>query len=131
FNTLNSISSLITLCPYQAEAALGDLSGLLRARLRDREPAAVTLDEEMGVIEAYLRIEKLRFDTRLDVECQISDQARQCCLPSLALQPLVENAVGHGIARLPEGGTVRVRGWVEKKMLIVEVCNSAADEKKC
>ncbi|HET7315401.1 sensor histidine kinase [Salinisphaera sp.] len=126
FNTLNSVAALIAVRPADAETALEDLSTLLRARLNTDSPTAIRLAEEMRLVEAYVRIEKLRLGDRLVMEVDLSDGARECRLPSLCLQPLVENAIGHGVARLPDGGTVRVRAWAADRALFAEVRNPVA-----
>lgn len=126
FNTLNSVAALIEHRPAEAETALEDLATLLRARLNADSPAAIRLADEMRLIEAYVRIEKLRLGDRLAMEVDLSPPARDGRLPSLCLQPLVENAIGHGVARLPDGGTVRVRAWMEADMLFAEVRNPVA-----
>ncbi|WP_423823006.1 histidine kinase [Salinisphaera sp. SPP-AMP-43] len=126
FNTLNSVAALVELRPQAAETALEDLSALLRARLNTDAPVEITLAEEMTLVEAYVRIEKLRLGDRLRMEVDLSEAARECRLPSLCLQPLVENAIGHGVARLATGGTVRVRAWVQSRRLHAEVCNPVA-----
>jgi two-component system sensor histidine kinase AlgZ len=107
FNTLNSIASLIGARPAAAERAVEDLADLLRASLREDEQET-TVAEELALCERYLAIETLRLGDRLAVEWAVDDAARAVRLPSMLLQPLLENAVNHGIARLPEGGCIRV-----------------------
>lgn len=126
FNTLNSVAALIAVRPADAEIALEDLSTLLRARLNTDSPTAIRLVDEMRLVEAYVRIEKLRLGERLAMEVDLGPASRECRLPSLCLQPLVENAIGHGVARLPDGGTVRVRTWTEDDTLFAEVRNPVA-----
>ncbi|MGN8159380.1 sensor histidine kinase [Salinisphaera sp. RV14] len=126
FNTLNSVAALIASRPAEAEIALEDLATLLRARLNAESPAAIRLADEMRLIDAYVRIEKLRLGDRLAMDVDLSPAAREARLPSLCLQPLVENAIGHGVARLADGGTVRVRAWVEAGALCAEVRNPVA-----
>jgi len=126
FNTLNSVAALIAIRPAQAEHALEDLAALLRARLSSDVPATTTLDEEMLLIQAYVRIEQLRLGERLNMEIRIEDGARGCRLPTLSLQPLVENAIGHGVARLSEGGTVALTADVVDGRLVITVTNPLA-----
>ncbi|KEZ78106.1 sensor histidine kinase [Salinisphaera hydrothermalis] len=126
FNTLNSVAALIEHRPAEAETALEDLATLLRARLKAETPTAIRLVDEMRLVEAYVRIEQLRLGDRLAMEVDLSPAAREGRLPSLCLQPLVENAIGHGVARLPDGGTVRVRAWIADGMLFAEVRNPVA-----
>jgi two-component system sensor histidine kinase AlgZ len=107
FNTLNSIASLISLRPADAETAVEDLAELLRASLRE-DDGEVTVAEELRLCERYLAIEALRLGDRLTVSWQVAPEVRAARLPSLLLQPLIENAINHGIAALPEGGCIRV-----------------------
>lgn len=107
FNTLNSIASLIMSRPEDAERAVEDLAELLRGSLQDNK-RATTVADELRVCELYLGIEQLRLGERLRVDWQIDAMAREQAMPSLILQPLVENAVYHGVAQLAAGGTIRV-----------------------
>ena len=107
FNTLNSIASLITSRPESAEQAVEDLSELFRASLKENR-GETTVADEIRLCELYLGIEQLRLGDRLKVEWVVDSQAPAQPMPSLILQPLVENAVYHGIARLAEGGTIRI-----------------------
>jgi two-component system sensor histidine kinase AlgZ len=107
FNTMNSIASLIASRPDAAERAVEDLSELFRASLEENT-RVVTVDDELHLCELYLGIETLRLGERLQVEWQVDPAVRKQSMPSLMLQPLVENAVYHGISHLPEGGAVVV-----------------------
>ena len=107
FNTLNSIASLIVSRPEVAEQAVEDLSELFRASLQETH-RATTVADELRLCELYLGIEKLRLWQRLRIDWQVADATREQAMPSLLLQPLVENAVYHGISRLPQGGTITV-----------------------
>ncbi len=107
FNTLNSIASLIVSRPESAEQAVEDLAELFRASLKENR-GATTVADELRLCELYLGIEQLRLGDRLRVEWQVDATLLDAPMPSLVLQPLVENAVYHGIARLPEGGVITV-----------------------
>ncbi len=107
FNTLNSIASLIMSRPQVAERAVEDLSELFRVSLQDHQ-RSTTVADELRLCELYLEIEQLRLGDRLQVEWRVASCARELPMPSLILQPLVENAVYHGISQLPAGGTIRV-----------------------
>ena len=107
FNTLNSIASLIVSRPRVAERAVEDLSELFRVSLQDHR-RSTTVADELRLCELYLEIEKLRLGDRLQVEWQFEGHALDLPMPSLILQPLVENAVYHGISQLPAGGVIRV-----------------------
>ncbi|HSX61433.1 MAG TPA: sensor histidine kinase [Tahibacter sp.] len=122
FNSMNVIASLIRARPVQAEAAVEDLSDLFRAAL-GREDARGTLGEELDLARGYLRIEQLRLGDRLAVDWRVDALPRDLELPSLLLQPLVENAVYHGIQPLPEGGTVEVAGSVDAAQVEIVVRN--------
>jgi two-component system, LytTR family, sensor histidine kinase AlgZ len=107
FNTLNSIASLIVSRPEEAERAVEDLSELFRNSLQESRQAT-TVADELHLCELYLGIEQLRLGDRLQVQWQVDAGLDTAPMPSLLLQPLVENAVYHGISQLQGGGTVRV-----------------------
>ena len=102
---MNSIASLIASQPEAAERAVEDLSELFRASLQESSRPSPVADE-LRLCELYLGIEQLRLGERLVVEWHVDAELRSEAMPGLILQPLVENAVYHGIAQLPEGGTV-------------------------
>jgi len=108
FNTLNSIAALIREDPTAAEAMVTQLSELLRASLRNDASREVRLDEELRLVEQYLAIQSVRFQDRLDVTIDADEDVRRGYVPHLILQPLVENAVRHGIGPREAGGCV----WV-------------------
>jgi two-component system sensor histidine kinase AlgZ len=109
FNSMNTIAALVRSDPVTAERAVEDLADLFRAALGAGETDS-TLAEELELCERYLSIESLRLGPRLRVRWELAEPLpRTLKLPRLVLQPLVENAVVHGIARLPEGGEVLVR----------------------
>jgi len=114
FNALNTIGYLMRAAPSRAQDTLLRLTELLRAVLRRSEGALVTLAQEIEIVEAYLGIEKARFEDRLTIEIDVPPGLRCLTVPPLILQPLVENAVKHGIAPLREGGCVRVSARLEK-----------------
>ncbi|MBM69590.1 MAG: hypothetical protein CME43_08950 [Haliea sp.] len=107
FNTLNSIASLIASHPERAETAVEDLAELFRASLRQAGPGD-TVAEEVHRCELYLGIERLRLGDRLQVEWEVAEALADLPMPSLILQPLVENAVYHGVSLLPAGGVIRI-----------------------
>lgn len=121
FNTLNTISSLLEDDPRQAETLVQTLADLFRYTFRAAESAPVRLAEELDFVKRYLSIEQARFGERLSASWEIAPETRDLPVPGLILQPLVENAVGHGLAPLPKGGTVRVAARVENGFLVVEV----------
>jgi len=108
FNTLNVIAALVREDPRLAERTIGDLSDLLRASFAAEPSTEVRLDDELAFAAKYLELERVRFQDRLRVNIDASDEARRALVPHLLLQPLVENAVRHGIAPLEEGGSIAV-----------------------
>jgi signal transduction histidine kinase len=108
FNALTSIGYLIAAAPDKALDTLVRLTELLRRVLRAPVDEFVALEEEIGLAEAYLEIEKARFEDRLEVRVEVPESARLLAVPPLLLQPLVENAIKHGIAPSRRGGTVRI-----------------------
>jgi two-component system sensor histidine kinase AlgZ len=107
FNTMNSIASLIATRPDSAEQAVEDLSELFRASLRENNEQT-TVADELRLCKLYLSIEELRLGDRMVVDWQVDESLHSQPMPSLLLQPLIENAVYHGIAQLPGGGTISV-----------------------
>jgi LytS/YehU family sensor histidine kinase len=110
FNSLNSISALTSVDPAKAREMCILLAEFLRMTLGLGEKASVPLSEELSLLHRYLAIEKVRFGARLQMEEDIQEGTMSVQLPPLLLQPLVENAVTHGIANLPNGGRVRLSG---------------------
>jgi len=108
FNTLNSISVLMPEDPAAANKMLLRLSELLRVALRSEATQIVTLEQELDFLRDYLAIEQTRFQDRLCVDFQIDDAALDASVPNLILQPLVENAIKHGIAPRSSGGRIDI-----------------------
>ena len=108
FNALNTLGHLMQTAPDRALATLYQLTGLLRAVLRRTNGQFVALREELDIVESYLAIERERFEERLQVSIDVPAELRRARIPPLLLQPLVENAVKHGIAPLRGGGRVTV-----------------------
>jgi two-component system sensor histidine kinase AlgZ len=108
YNGLNSISALTSIDPARARAMCVSLADFLRLTLGMGEKSVIPLREELGLLEKYCAIEKVRFGERLTVKKEIQEETRECLLPPLLLQPLFENAVVHGIAQMAEGGWIRL-----------------------
>jgi two-component system, LytTR family, sensor histidine kinase AlgZ len=123
FNSLNSISALVSSDPLRAREMCVLLAEFFRQTLALGEKPGVTLAEELAVARTYLAIEGLRLGTRLVVEESIDEAARACRVPPLLLQPLVENAIRHGIATRPEGGVLRIEARAEGSRLRLRVEN--------
>jgi two-component system, LytTR family, sensor histidine kinase AlgZ len=109
FNSLNSVSALTTSAPARAREMCVLLSEFLRASLAVGEKGLIPLSEELSLVRQFLAIEKVRFGRRLDVVEEVDEEAASTLVPPLLLQPLVENAVKHGIGTLLDGGTVTLR----------------------
>lgn len=120
FNTLTSISSLIRTQPETARMLITKLSGLLRRLLRSTDHF-VTLREELDAIDEYLDIEVIRFGPQLRVEKQISPATLDVVVPSLILQPLVENSIKHGLSPKVGGGRITIRSVLRDGHAVIEV----------
>ncbi len=127
FNTMNSIASLISSRPADAEQAVEDLSELFRASLQENY-RDTTVDDELHLCELYLGIEQLRLGDRLQVAWECEHSLRELPMPGLMLQPLVENAVYHGIAQLPQGGVISIQVSRSAEQLTVTVANPAPQD---
>lgn len=113
FNSLNTIAGLVRRDPELAETTVEDLAELFRSTLADPDRDA-TLAEEIELCRRYLAIERLRLGTRLAVRWEIDSLPLQARLPSLLLQPLVENAIVHGISKIEDGGEIRICGEIDR-----------------
>jgi two-component system, LytTR family, sensor histidine kinase AlgZ len=128
FNSMNIIASLISVDPELAEEVVEDLSVLFRASLNDTSNHPVPLREELSLCEKYVHIESLRLDERLEVDWRINVDTSLVHIPMLTLQPLLENAIYHGIQPLPKGGVVVVDITSEEDMLNLTITNPVAHE---
>jgi two-component system, LytTR family, sensor histidine kinase AlgZ len=126
FNTLNTALSLVRHDPVRAEGVLEDLAELFRVALTETGEA-VTLDEEVELARRYLAIEQIRFGERLRIHWELDPAAGSARVPPLMLQPLVENAVRHGVEPAPDGGTVRIRTQVQRGRAVVSIANTVLD----
>lgn len=124
FNTLNSAIALVRAEPLKAESVLEDLSELFRSALAD--PAeSVTLDQEITLARRYLAIEEIRFGERLKVEWSLDPLASEARLPPLLLQPLVENAIRHGVEPSATGAQVKISTVRRAGTVVIKVTNSS------
>lgn len=121
FNALNGIATLVRRDPRMAEEMLGSLSELLRASLSGSGRQEISLREELDFLERYLELQLMRFGDRLTVERDVAPEALDCLVPSLVLQPLVENAIRHGIEPSAVPGWVRIAARCAGADLILEV----------
>ena len=122
FNTLNTAVSLVRTDPVRAEGVLEDLAELFRVALADSGSGSVTLASELELARRYLAIEQLRFGERLRLEWQLDPAVDAARLPPLVLQPLLENAVRHGVEPAEAGGLVRVRTrtWLGRAEITID-----------
>ncbi|PID43698.1 MAG: histidine kinase [Proteobacteria bacterium] len=127
FNSLNSIASLIAVDPARAEDAILDLSEIFRATLKT-DRLQIPLSEELDLCARYLNIEQLRLGDRLRIEWFIDKRVQNMEIPPLMLQPLVENAVYHGIQPRKEGGTIRVRTEKKADFVYIMISNPSDPE---
>jgi two-component system sensor histidine kinase AlgZ len=130
FNTLNSIAALIREDPARAESMTLRLSSLFRYTLTAPKRGLVTLDEELAIVEGYLAIEQERLGERLTWTIDVDPAIRRWGLPALTLQPLVENAIKHGIAPVVGDGSVRVRGWSEGGAVHIAVTDTGPGQSR-
>lgn len=123
YNSLNSIASLVSIDPVAAEQAVMDLSGLFRKAFTRRHENMTTLAKELDWVNQYLAIEKLRMVDRLQTDIQVDETLLEHKILMLTIQPLIENAVIHGISHLPKGGCISVKIERRKSILWVQVAN--------
>jgi len=122
FNTLNAITSLVAQGRNkEAMTTLSHLNAILRATLQRRVPEKVRFAEELHIIQSYLAIQKTRFADRLEVQIDITPDAMDALVPSFLLQPIVENAIEHGISPKPEGGLIVTHAHRVGEMLAIRV----------
>lgn len=123
FNTLHSISTLISEDPAVAQAMVLQLSDLLRATLSKIETPEVPLQQELELLNCYLSIEQTRFKDRLNIRQEIDPATLPCAVPTMILQPLVENAVRHGIGKHKQADEISILGRRENGCVLLEVRN--------
>lgn len=121
FNTLNAISELVHEDPARADRMIASLSELLRETLEAGSTDQVALSRELELLDRYLDIQRERFGDRLDVQMHIDGASRLVLVPSLILQPLVENSIRHGLAKRVTAGRILVRAGRQGDQLVLEV----------
>jgi sensor histidine kinase YesM len=124
FNTLNSISALLRKNVDTADAMIARLGDFLRLTLRSSGTPEVTVDQEVEFLKCYLDIERIRFQDRLTVEINIAPEVTQAKVPNLILQPVVENAIRHGIATHNEAGRIEINAHANNSWLEVSVSDN-------
>jgi signal transduction histidine kinase len=124
FNALNGAMALIATDARGAERMLAAISDFLRMVLHSSSEPEVTVDRELSLLQHYLDIQRVRFRDRLIVEFEVDDSLRSALVPSLLLQPLVENSIRHGITHRASGGTIRVQITSVGNMLEIDVVDN-------
>lgn len=124
FNSMNSIRALIEENPELAKESITKLSNILRSTLVMGRKQLVSINEELEIIHDYLKLESIRYEERLKVSMKVDDSVLNFLVPPLMIQTLVENAIKHGISRLPEGGLVEIFITTENNQLIIRISNS-------
>jgi two-component sensor histidine kinase len=124
FNTLNAVSSLVERDPRGVRRMIARLSELLRYTLNGGSENEVLLGQEIAFLERYLEIMQIRFQDRLEVDVQLGDDAGNALVPSLILQPLVENAVKHGVEKISGTGKIRIQARREDDRLVLSVSDN-------
>ena len=127
FNSMNTIASLIPAEPQQAENAVENLADLFRASLSDARDL-IPLSEELELCHRYLDIEALRLGERLQQKWDIDSLPRDALLPPLLIQPLLENAIYHGIEPLTDGGAIEIDGQLQNKKIVLTIRNPLDQE---
>ena len=121
FNSLNAIVTLLRRDPRLAESTLMALSDLLRLTLSQSDKQEVTLREELQFVQSYVEIQQIRFGDKLHFEQNIQAAMLDCLVPSLLLQPLIENAIRHGIEPSDDAGSLRLTAQQENARLVITV----------
>ena len=124
FNTLNAIATLVHTSPHTADEMISDLSELFRASLESSDDQEITLERELDLLGRYLAIEQRRFGEYLRVEQDIDPEILQALVPTLILQPIVENAIRHGIEPLAEAGRITIQARREGEQITLSVSDN-------
>jgi LytS/YehU family sensor histidine kinase len=129
-NTLNAINSLVEVEEAEkAQRMIVQLSKFLRYSLDNNPDTKIALEKEVSALKLYLEIEKTRFADRLTLDFQIDEHAKSAGVPSLLLQPLIENSMKHAIAQSESGGTISLKAYVEENKLVLELCDTGSGAK--
>ena len=124
FNCLNSLRALILEDPQRAQSMVTELAAMLRYSLQSGKTEAVSLETELEAVSAYLKLEAIRLEERLQVKINVDPESLETPIPPMLLQTLVENGVKHGVSRLPNGGEIRVASSMRDGALQIRVENS-------
>jgi len=129
FNSMNTIAALIRAQPDNAEMAVEDLSDLFRASLND-SAQFVSISEEVATAKRYVHIEQLRLGDRLTVQWKLDEIPEDALLPVLTLQPLLENAIYHGVEKIPQGGEIQVLSSRKDNWLEISIMNPCVPQEQ-
>lgn len=124
FNCMNSIRALVDENPDKAKTAVTQLSNILRNSLLMDKSREIAIRDEMGLVKDFLELEKIRYEERLNYEFKIEDEVLNCRVPPFIIQSQVENAIKHGIAKLPNGGVVIVEALRKNSQIIIRISNT-------
>lgn len=124
FNCLNSLRALILEDPQRAQSMVTELASMLRYSLQSGKTEAVSLETELEAVSAYLKLEAIRLEERLQVKIDVDPGSLETPIPPMLVQTLVENGVKHGVSRLPDGGEIRVASSLANGSLQIRVENS-------
>ena len=128
FNTLNTIAEMVHEDPDKADTMIGGLSDLLRRTLDLGAVQEITVADEIDLVQRYLDIQKARFGDRLQLTITVADAARGARVPALLLQPIVENAIRHGVAALIDAGRIDIEARVDRQRLVLTVTNDGSGD---
>ena len=126
FNCLNTVSALLKSAPDRADTVLAKFSALLRLTLREQESAYITVGGELNYINSYLDMELIRFEDRLELDIEADEDTLEACLPCFLVQPLVENAIKHGVAKIPGPAMISVSASRRDDRLVICVRNTSS-----
>ena len=124
FNALNTIAALIPEDPVKAEEALLSLARVLRRIVETRGESLIPLETELAIVTDYLDLERIRLGTRLSVTIDVPEELRTVHVPAMVVQPLVENAIQHGVRQRADGGHITVRAWAAGHNLRIDVTDN-------
>jgi hypothetical protein len=124
FNALNSIRALIDENPEKSREAITQLSNILRNILSAQKNKEIHFEDEISIVKDYLSLEKIRYEERLNYSFDIDPKTLQFSIPPLMIQTLVENAIKHGIAKLPKGGSIRIHSRLAHPLWFISIINT-------
>lgn len=124
FNSLNSIRALVGINPDQAKTSITELSTLLRQSINLGKMRVISLRDELDLVKIYLDLEQIRFEERLQIEYQVSEDSLPCEIPPLMIQTIVENGIKHGISKSIDGGFIRLISSYSNSELQLEIRNT-------